>query len=73
MVSQNHNWEAGNWLAFLFGAIFNLFADIDPRFLLDYTLQAIIGGIVCLFFKLLGDYISTRRYFRRKTGRKNGR
>jgi len=59
ITSQNHNWETGNWLAFLFGAAFNLFADVDPRFLLDYTLRAIIGGIICLCFKLLGDYISS--------------
>jgi hypothetical protein len=64
IASQNPQWEAGNWLAFLFGAIFNLFADIAPQLLLDYTLQAIVGGMVCLGFKLLGDYIN--EYKRRK-------
>lgn len=61
IASQNPQWEAGNWLAFLFGAIFNLLADIAPHRLLDYTLQAIVGGMVCLGFKLLGDYINEYR------------
>jgi hypothetical protein len=65
ITSQNNNWESGNWLAFLFGAVFNLFADIAPRVLLDYTLQAVVGGIVCLCFKLLGDYISDHKKRRR--------
>jgi len=65
ITSQNQNWEFGNWLAFFFGAVFNLFADIAPQRLLDYTLQAIVGGIVCLGFKLLGDYINGHRKRRR--------
>ena len=63
--TQNQNWESGNWLAFLFGAVFNLFADVAPQRLLDYTYQALVGGIVCLGFKLLGDYLHTR-YKRRR-------
>jgi len=66
LTSQNPQWEAGNWLAFLFGAIFNLFATFDPHLLLDYTLRAIIGGIVCLCFKLLSDYITARNKRRRR-------
>jgi hypothetical protein len=69
-LTPSHQWEAGNWLAFFFGAIFNLFADIEPRFLLDYTLQAIVGGIVCLGFKLLGDYISSQKALRHKNRRR---
>ncbi len=48
----------GNGIAFLFGAVFNLLANVKLLFLLDYTLQAIVGGIICLGFKVLGDVLS---------------
>ena len=48
----------GNGIAFLFGAVFNLLANVNLMFLLDYTLQAIVGGIICLGFKVLGDILS---------------
>lgn len=69
-ASQDPHWETGNWLAFLFGATFNLFAELAPRFLLDYTLQAIVGGIVCLCFKLLGDYITVLKNRNHKNRRR---
>ena len=65
ITSQDPQWEAGNWLAFLFGAVFNLFADVAPSALLEYTFQAVVGGIVCLGFKLLGDYINAKKKRRR--------
>lgn len=63
---HEHN-SLGNWLAFIFGALFNLAAETDFRFLVDYTLQAIIGGSICLLFKLLGDFITTRLKKRNKS------
>ena len=48
----------GNGIAFLFGAVFNLLSNVNLMFLLDYTLQAIVGGIICLAFKVLGDVLS---------------
>lgn len=65
-TSQDPHWQAGNWLAFLFGATFNVVAELAPRFLLDYALQAIVGGIICLCFKLLGDYIASHNKRRRR-------
>lgn len=53
---QHHG--SGNWIAFLFGAVFNLLSNVNLLFLLDYALQAVIGGIVCLAFKVLGDILS---------------
>ena len=55
----------GNWIAFLFGAVFNLLASANLRFLIDYTLQATVGGVVCLIFKIVGDII-TAAWKRRK-------
>ncbi len=48
----------GNGIAFLFGAAFNLLANVDLLFLLDYALQAIVGGIICLAFKIIADVFS---------------
>ncbi|HRJ29909.1 MAG TPA: hypothetical protein PLV21_06580 [Cyclobacteriaceae bacterium] len=55
-INQNHG--MGNGIAFLFGAVFNLLSNVNLMFLLDYTLQAIVGGIICLAFKVLGDVLS---------------
>jgi len=52
-VNQNHG--SGNWIAFLFGAVFNLLGHVKLLFLLNYALQAVVGGIICLAFKILGD------------------
>ena len=48
----------GNGIAFLFGAAFNLLAYVNLLFLLDYALQAIVGGIICLAFKIIADVFS---------------
>jgi hypothetical protein len=57
-TSTNHSAGGGNWIAFLFGAVFNLMARIDLSFIMDYILQAIVGGIICLAFKIIGDVLS---------------
>lgn len=49
---------SGNWIAFVFGAVFNVLGNVELSFLLDYALQAVIGGIICLIFKVLGDILS---------------
>jgi K+ transporter len=56
-TTQSNN-TGGNWFAFLFGAIFNLMALIDLTFLMEYILQAVAGGIICLFFKIISDVLS---------------
>ena len=48
----------GNGIAFLFGAAFNLLANVNLFFLLDYALQAIVGGVICLVFKIIADVFS---------------
>ena len=48
----------GNGIAFLFGAAFNLLANVNLFFLLDCALQAIVGGIICLAFKIIADVFS---------------
>lgn len=56
-VNQNHG-SGGNWIAFVFGAVFNLLGNVNLAFLIDYALQAVVGGIICLAFKVLGDVLS---------------
>lgn len=46
----------GNWIAFLFGAIFNLLGSVNMTLIVDSAVQAVVGGIVVLLFKILGDY-----------------
>lgn len=55
-LNQNHG--SGNWIAFLFGAAFNVLANANFISLFDYVFQAIIGGIICLAFKIIGDILS---------------
>jgi hypothetical protein len=56
METQIHpNNSAGNGIAFLFGVMFNLMTNVhDPR-TTSYLLHAVAGGLICLFFKMLGD------------------
>jgi hypothetical protein len=56
-VNQN-NGSGGNWIAFVFGAAFNLLGNVKLLFLLEYAEQAILGGIICLAFKIIGDILS---------------
>jgi hypothetical protein len=55
-INQNHG--MGNGIAFLFGAVFNLLSNVNLSFFLDYALQAIVGGIICLAFKIIADVFS---------------
>ncbi len=54
----NQNDGTGNGIAFLFGVVFNLLSNVNLSFFLDYALQAIVGGIICLAFKVIGDILS---------------
>lgn len=42
----------------MFGAAFNLLGNVKLLFLLEYAEQAILGGIICLVFKIIGDILS---------------
>jgi len=54
----HHNDSSGNWIAFLFGVMFNLMTTAnDPR-AINYLAHAIVGGFICLFFKMIGDMLS---------------
>ena len=55
-INQNHG--SGNWIAFLFGAAFNLLGNVKLLFILEYALQAVVGGIICLAVKIIGDVLS---------------
>ena len=56
-MQNNHafNDSAGNWIAFLFGATFNLVTHMLDSGPASYLVHAIAGGIICLLFKLVGD------------------
>ncbi len=45
---------------FLLGAILNILAAIDYTSLIDYSLKAVIGGIIWLGFKMAGEYFTKR-------------
>lgn len=47
--------SAGNWIAFLFGATFNVVTHAIDSGPLSYVVHAIAGGIICLMFKMIGD------------------
>jgi hypothetical protein len=57
-TTETNGSGGGNWIAFVFGAVFNLLAKVDLSFILDYVLQAVVGGIICLAFKIIGDVFS---------------
>jgi hypothetical protein len=65
-TTQHHT--GSNTTVFLLGAIFNIFASTEWSSLADYALKAVVGGIIWMGFKLIGDYISHRFI-----GRKNGK
>ena len=59
METQLHqNNGSGNWIAFLFGAIFNTLATFEIPYMTDYAVKACIGGFICLLFKMLGDVLN---------------
>ena len=54
-IQQNQG--AGNWIAFLLGAIFNVLASIISSQLLEHALIALIGGVIWLLFQVLANRI----------------
>jgi hypothetical protein len=57
-TTQANGTGGNNWIVFLFGAMFNVLANVKLSFLLDYMLQALVGGLICLVFKIIGDVLS---------------
>lgn len=56
MQSNNAFYDStGNWIAFLFGATFNLVTHMLDSGPASYLVHAIAGGIICLIFKMAGD------------------
>ena len=56
METQIHpNNSAGNGIAFLFGVMFNFMTNANAPGTGNYIAHAIAGGIICLFFKMMGD------------------
>lgn len=51
---------SNNISVFLFGAILNILAAVDYASLLDYSVKAIVGGLIWLGFKILGEMLSRR-------------
>ncbi|MCU0430702.1 MAG: hypothetical protein MUF42_12125 [Cytophagaceae bacterium] len=43
--------------AFLLGALFNVFASLDMTSIADYTVKALIGGIIWAILKVASDYM----------------
>jgi hypothetical protein len=66
MNTTQSNYGSGNTVAFLFGAVFNLLANTDFSSLTDYSLKAVIGGVIMMLFKLLSDYISKKLLSKKK-------
>lgn len=58
-----------NITIFLLGGILNVLAAVDYTSLLDYSLKAVIGGIIWVGFKLLGEYLTLR--MKNKSGHEN--
>lgn len=55
-ATHSHN----NISVFLFGAILNILAAVDYTSLIDYSVKAIIGGLIWLGFKIVGEIITGR-------------
>ena len=49
-----------NFSVFLLGAILNILAAVDYVSLVDYSLKAIIGGIIWVGFKIISDRITEK-------------
>jgi hypothetical protein len=54
----NHSNGSGNWIAFLFGVMFNILAHFNIVNAMEYAIQAVTGGVICLLFKILGDFLT---------------
>ena len=55
---QSHQPDDSPLSVFFFGAIVNILANIDTGSFSEYTLKAIVGGMVWLIFKVVADLIS---------------
>ena len=67
MNTTTHVNHGSNTVAFLFGAIFNILANTDYASLADYSIKAVLGGIIMMLFKLLGDYISKKLFAKKES------
>jgi hypothetical protein len=56
-----HTSHVGLLLIFLYGALFNILADMDYKSLVDYGLKAIVGGVVWLIFKMISDRLAKEK------------
>jgi membrane associated rhomboid family serine protease len=68
MNAQDNNFGSGNLVAFIIGAVFNLVSvNFDFSLLINYTVQAVVGGIIFLLFKILGDVLRPKwqKYIRK--------
>ncbi|MEO5980005.1 MAG: hypothetical protein ABIS36_23260 [Chryseolinea sp.] len=54
-INYHPNHGGGNWIAFLFGAVFNVAANVVDPGPASYLVHAIAGGLICLMFKIIGD------------------
>jgi hypothetical protein len=57
-ATPQYHYSDSNTTVFLLGAVLNILASTEWTSLLDYTIKAIIGGIVWLIFKVISNYIS---------------
>ncbi|HXA01894.1 MAG TPA: hypothetical protein VNW99_07900 [Cytophagaceae bacterium] len=55
-----------NFSVFLLGAILNILAAVDYVSLIDYSLKAIIGGLIWLGFKITSEIIMQRMSVKKK-------
>ncbi len=56
---QGANQDTGNHTSLLlYGAL--MFANIDAASVMDYTVKALVGGVVWLGFKIAADYLSQK-------------
>ncbi len=54
---QGTNQDTGNHSSvLLYGAL--MFANIDAASVMEYTVKALVGGVVWLGFKIAADYLS---------------
>lgn len=73
--------QQSNVSVFLLGVVLNLIAVVDYASLFDYGVKAVLGGMIWLGFKLLGEYAARRmdkktisfQALRRKAGLRGAR
>ena len=57
---MNTSSTQNNISIFLLGAILNILAAVDYVSLVDYSLKAILGGIIWLGFKILAEHLTMK-------------